>query len=98
MSGKIGQTHPPTLVDDNRADRSIEAAALRALLAGTPGSVDRADEAQAGFGLRRQFDRDLTLAKFAFGSGRFIGHAATMAGKIARRPEGTTVVVVPHPK
>ena len=34
VTGEIGQTHPPALVDDNRADRSVEAAALRAFLRG----------------------------------------------------------------
>src|SRR6266568_2089703 len=36
VSGEIGQSHPPALVDLDRADRPIEAAALRALLTGMP--------------------------------------------------------------
>jgi hypothetical protein len=51
--------------------------------------VNRADEVQAGFELQRQLDRDLPLAKFAFGFERFIGDGSMMPGKTPR-PETAT--------
>jgi len=44
VTGEIGQCHPPAFVDDNQANRSVEAAALWALLASTPRVWNRADK------------------------------------------------------
>jgi hypothetical protein len=90
LPGETGQCHPPTLIDDDRADRSVEAAAFRAFLARAPRSTDRADEVETRIALRRQRDDDFTLTEFALGVGRFIGHAATMAGKLTFRPEAAS--------
>jgi hypothetical protein len=44
-----------------------------------------------------QRDRDLALAEFAFGLGRFVAHAATIAGKLTSRPEGAGSPPPPAP-
>ena len=67
VTGEPGQRRPPALVDDDRADWSVEAAAFRAFLARAPGRVDRADKVQTGIRLRRQRDRDLAWTELAFG-------------------------------
>ena len=90
VGGEMGQSLPPMFIEDNRADWSVEAAALWTLPASPPGSTDRADEVNARIDLWRQRDRNLAFAEFAVGFGRFIGHATTMAGKIALRPEERT--------
>jgi len=87
VPGETGQCHPPALVDNDRADRSAEAASLRAFMARPPGSTDRADKVEAGIALRRQDDSHLALTEFTFGVRRFLAHAATMAANVPSRPE-----------
>ena len=86
-AGETGQCRLPAIIDDDRTERSVEAAAFWALLARAPGRVDRADEVETDIALRRQRDGDFTLTEFVFWFGRFAGHAATLAGKLMPRPE-----------
>ena len=72
---EIGQSHRPALVDNDRTDRSVEAAALWAFLTSVPGRMDRPDKVEIGMALRRQCDRHFALAKFGVGFWRFIVHA-----------------------
>src|ERR1700730_15345101 len=88
MTRQIWQCHPPALVDLNRTNRPVGAAALWAFLAGAPGSMDCADEVETRIVFGRQRDRHLALAGVGFSFRRFIDHAATMTGKIRSRPVG----------
>ena len=49
--------------------------------------MDRPDKIEIGMALRRQYDRRFALAEFSFDVGRFLAHAAMIAGKVAWRLE-----------
>lgn len=53
MTDQIGQGHSPAPIDDDRADRSVKAAALGTFGANVPWRVDRADKIDASVGLLR---------------------------------------------
>jgi hypothetical protein len=67
VADETGQRCSPALVDDDRADRPVEAAAFWAFLTRAPRRVDRADKVQTGIRLRRQRHGHLAWTKLAFG-------------------------------
>ena len=74
MLRDAGKRLAPGLINDDRADWSIQAAAFRTVFAPMPGRVDRANEINTGIQVRRQDGGHLSITNCV------VGHLATVAG------------------
>src|SRR5215472_1747702 len=84
----VGQRLAPARIDHDGADRTVGTAALWALAACAPRSVDRADEIYPGIGGRRELDDRLAGSQLAFV--RFAAHRRRVPGTANRSPAAIT--------